>query len=203
MVSKAKFRIKALSRQQQILWGTFCILFSVLLLIAFISFFDSWKTDQSALDSLANRNVVVENSIRKLGASLSHLFIYQGLGVGAFAAVFMLLTTGVSHFLNTATSKLALRWIWTLILSLWLAVSMALLFPQNPLLSGIIGYESNLLMIQYIGPFGVISILLLIFVAFLVYQFKWKPEKVRLFKPKATSADEAEEPAQVVFDINQ
>ena len=203
MVSKAKFRIKALSRQQQILWGTFCILFSVLLLIAFISFFDSWKTDQSALDSLANRNVVVENSIRKLGASLSHLFIYQGLGVGAFAAVFMLLTTGVSHFLNTATSKLALRWIWTLILSLWLAVSMALLFPQNPLLSGIIGYESNLLMIQYIGPFGVISILLLIFVAFLVYQFKWKPEKVRLFKPKATSAEEAEEPAQVVFDINQ
>ena len=203
MVSKAKFRIKALSRQQQILWGTFCILFSVLLLIAFISFFDSWKTDQSALDSIANRNVVVENSIRKLGASLSHLFIYQGLGVGAFAAVFMLLTTGVSHFLNTATSKLALRWIWTLILSLWLAVSMAILFPQNPLLSGIIGYESNLLMIQYIGPFGVISILLLIFVAFLVYQFKWKPEKVRLFKPKATSAEEAEEPAQVVFDINQ
>lgn len=209
MVSKAKFRIKALSRQQQIVWGTFCILFSVLLLIAFISFFGSWKADQSALDALANRNVVVENSIRKLGASLSHLFIYQGLGVGAFSLVFMLLITGISHFLNTAISSLASRWMWTLILSLWLSVSMALLFPQNPLLSGIIGYESNLLMIQYIGPFGVISILLLIFVAFLVYQFKWKPEQVRLFKPKATNAEdtqateEAEEPAQVVFDINQ
>ncbi len=209
MVSKAKFRIKALSRQQQIVWGTFCILFSVLLLIAFISFFGSWKADQSALDALANRNVVVENSIRKLGASLSHLFIYQGLGVGAFSLVFMLLITGISHFLNTAISSLASRWMWTLILSLWLAVSMALLFPQNPLLSGIIGYESNLLMIKYIGPFGVISILLLIFVAFLVYQFKWKPEQVRLFKPKATNAkdtqatEEAEEPAQVVFDINQ
>jgi S-DNA-T family DNA segregation ATPase FtsK/SpoIIIE len=209
MVSKAKFRIKALSRQQQIIWGTFCILFSVLLLIAFISFFGSWKADQSALDTLANRNVIVENSIRKLGASLSHLFIYQGLGIGAFSLVFMLLITGISYFLNTATSKLASRWMWTLIISLWLAVSMALLFPQNPLLSGIIGYESNLLMIQYIGPFGVISILLLIFVAFLVYQFKWKPEKVRLFKPKATGAEdtqateEAEEPAQVVLDINQ
>ena len=209
MVSKAKFRIKALSRQQQIVWGTFCILFSVLLLIAFISFFGSWKADQSALDALANRNVVVENSIRKLGASLSHLFIYQGLGVGAFSLVFMLLITGISHFLNTAISSLASRWMWTLILSLWLSVSMALLFPQNPLLSGIIGYESNLLMIQYIGPFGVISILLLIFVAFLVYQFKWKPEQVRLFKPKATNAEdtqateEAEEPAQVIFDINQ
>ena len=209
MVSKAKFRIKALSRQQQIVWGTFCILLSVLLLIAFISFFDSWKADQSALDALANRNVVVENSIQKLGASLSHLFIYQGLGVGAFGLVLMLLITGISHFLNTAISSLASRWMWTLILSLWLAVSMALLFPQNPLLSGIIGYESNLLMIQYIGPFGVISMLLLIFVTFLVYQFKWKPEQVRLFKPKTTNSEDtqatekAEEPAQVVFDINQ
>ena len=209
MVSKAKFRIKALSRQQQIVWGTFCILFSVLLLIAFISFFGSWKADQSALDALANRNVVVENSIRKLGASLSHLFIYQGLGVGAFSLVFMLLITGISYFLNTAISSLTSRWMWTLILSLWLAVSMALLFPQNPLLSGIIGYESNLLMIQYIGPFGVTSLLLLIFVAFLVYQFKLKPEQVRLFKLKATNAEdtqsseETEGPAQVVFDINQ
>ena len=209
MVSKAKFRVKALSRQQQIVWGTFCILFSVLLLIAFISFFGSWKADQSALDALANRNVVVENSIRKLGASLSHLFIYQGLGVGAFGLVLMLLITGISYFLNTAISSLTSRWMWTLILSLWLAVSMALLFPQNPLLSGIIGYESNLLMIQYIGQFGVISLLLLIFVAFLVYQFKLKPEQVRLFKLKATNAEdtqaseEAEGPAQVVFDINQ
>ena len=152
MVKKAKFRIKALSRQQQIVWGAFCILFSVLLLIAFISFFSSWKTDQSALDALGNKDVVVENSIRKLGASLSHLFIYQGLGIGAFAMALMLLVTGISHFLNSATNKLASRWMWTLILSLWLAVGMALLFPQNPLLSGIIGYESNLFMVQYIGP---------------------------------------------------
>ncbi len=208
MVKKAKFRIKALSRQQQIVWGAFCILFSVLLLVAFVSFFGSWKTDQSALDALGNRDVVVENSIRKLGASLSHLFIYQGLGIGAFAMALMLLVTGISHFLNTATKKLASRWMWTLILSLWLAIGMALLFPQNPLLSGIIGYESNLFMVQYIGPFGVVSILLLIFIAFLVYQFKWKPEEIKLFSPKANKTEDdiqalekTEEPAQVVFDI--
>ena len=208
MVSKAKFRIKALNRQQQIVWGTFCILFSILLLIAFISFFSSWKADQSALTALGNRDVVVENRIRKLGASLSHLFIYQGLGVGAFAIAFMTFITGISHFLNTATAKLAARWIWTLIISLWLAIGMALLFPQNPLLSGIIGYESNFLMIQYIGPIGVFSILLLIFIAFSVYQFKWKPEKIKLFKAKVSNSDdvnqspkEAEKPSQVVFDI--
>ena len=208
MVKKVKFRIKALSRQQQIVWGAFCILFSGLLLLAFVSFFSSWKTDQSALGVLGDSNVVVENSIRKLGASLSHLFIYQGMGIGAFVMALMVLVTGISNFLNIATNKLASRWMWTLIISLWLAIGMALLFPQSPLLSGIIGYESNLFMLQYIGPFGVVGLLLLILIAFLVYQFKWKPEKVRLFKPKATKTenniqelDETEDAAQVVFDV--
>ena len=210
MVKKVKFRIKALSRQQQIVWGAFCILFSGLLLLAFASFFSSWKTDQSALGVLGDSNVVVENSIRKLGASLSHLFIYQGMGIGAFVMALMVLVTGISNFLNIATNKLASRWMWTLIISLWLAIGMALLFPQSPLLSGIIGYESNLYMLQYIGPFGVVGLLLLILIAFLVYQFKWKPEEVRLFKPKATKTenniqelDETEEAAQVVFDVEE
>ena len=210
MVKKSKFRIKALSRQQQIVWGAFCILFSGLLLIAFVSFFSSWKTDQSALAVLGSSDVVVENSIRKLGASLSHLFIYQGMGIGAFAMALMLLVTGISNFFNTATRKLASRWMWTIIFALWLAVSMALLFPQNPLLSGIIGYESNLFMLQYIGPFGVVSILLLICIAFMVYQFKWKPEEVQLFKRKAPKPEEdvqeitePEAPAQVVFDVDK
>jgi S-DNA-T family DNA segregation ATPase FtsK/SpoIIIE len=210
MVSKAMFRIKALNRQQQIIWGTFCILFSVLLLIAFISFFSSWKTDQSALEVLGSNDVVVENSIRKLGASLSHLFIYQGMGIGAFAMALMLLVNGISNFFNTATNKLASRWMWTIIFALWLAIVMALLFPQNPLLSGIIGYESNHFMLQYIGPFGVVSILLLIIVAFMVYQFKWKPEEVQLFKRKAPKPEEdiqeiaePEAPAQVVFDVEK
>lgn len=204
------FRIKALNRQQQIIWGTFCILFSVLLLIAFVSFFSSWKTDQSALAVLGSNDVIVENSIRKLGASLSHLFIYQGMGIGAFAMALMLLVSGISNFFNTATNKLASRWMWTIIFALWLAIGMALLFPKNPLLSGIIGYESNHFMLQYIGPFGVVSILLLIIVAFMVYQFKWKPEQVQLFKRKAPKPEEdiqeiaePEAPAHVVFDVDK
>jgi S-DNA-T family DNA segregation ATPase FtsK/SpoIIIE len=210
MVKKSKFRIKALSRQQQIVWGAFCILFSGLLLIAFVSFFSSWKTDQSVLAVLGSSDVVVENSIRKLGASLSHLFIYQGMGIGAFAMALMLLVTGISNFFNTATNKLASRWMWTIVFALWLAVGMALLFPQNPLLSGIIGYESNLFMLQYIGPFGVVSVLLLIAIAFMVYQFKWKPEEVQLFKRKSSKPEEdiqeitePDAPAQVVFDVDK
>ena len=183
---KDKFRVKGLNRQQQIVWGAFCVLISILLFAAFISFFQTWKVDQSALGELSNREIPVENSIRKLGASLSYILIYQGIGVGAFLIAFMVLVTGLSHFINMGTNKLGVRWIWTLLLSLWLSIVFALILPNSFLLSGVTGYETNALLVHYIGPLGVASLLLLIAIAFLVYQLKWKPENIK-FKSKKTS----------------
>ncbi|MGB0255466.1 MAG: DNA translocase FtsK 4TM domain-containing protein, partial [Flavobacteriaceae bacterium] len=185
----------------QIVWGAFCILVGILIFAAFISFFQTWKIDQSALGSLSNRDVTTANSIRKLGASLSHLFIYQGVGIGAFFIALMILITGVSHFLNLGTNKLGMRWIWTLLLSLWVAITVALMLPKYPLLSGVTGFETNALLVHYIGPLGVASILLLIAVAFLVYQLKWKPEHVKIpsLKSDKTAALE-DEITEVTFD---
>jgi len=183
---KEKFRVKGLNRQQQIVWGAFCVLISILLFAAFISFFQTWKVDQSALGELSNREIPVENSIRKLGASLSYILIYQGIGVGAFLIAFMVLVTGLSHFINMGTNKLGMRWIWTLLLSIWLSIVFALILPNSFLLSGVTGYETNALLVHYIGPLGVASLLLLIAISFLVYQLKWKPENIK-FKSKKTS----------------
>ena len=201
MSFKEKFRLKGLNRQKQIVWGAFCVLIAILLFTAFASFFQTWKIDQSAIGELSNRDIPVKNSIRKLGASLSHLFIYQGVGVGAFFIAFMILVTGVSHFINFGTNKLGIRWIWTLLLSLWLSIGLALILPKYPLLSGVTGFEANALMVHYIGPLGVASILLLIAVAFLVYQLKWKPENLRFSSKKTASPNMVEdEVTEVSFD---
>ena len=150
MTNKGKFRIKGLNRQQQIVWGAFCILISILLFAAFASFFQTWKIDQSALSDLTNSNIPVKNTIKKLGASLSHLFIYQGVGLGAFFIAFMVLITGVSHFINTGTQKLGIRWVWTLMLSIWLSIGLALVVPKYTLLSGVTGFETNAVLLHYI-----------------------------------------------------
>ena len=201
MSIKEKFRVKGLNRQQQIVWGAFCILIAILLFAAFVSFFQTWKVDQSAIGALSNREIPVENSIRKLGASLSHIFIYQGIGVGAFLIAFMVLVTGVSHFINAGTTKLGIRWIWTLLLSLWLSVVFALLLPNSFLLSGVTGFETNALLVHYIGPLGVASLLLLIAIAFLVYQLKWKPENVKFPSKKAQKSSVVEdEVTEVSFE---
>ncbi|NCG05270.1 MAG: DNA translocase FtsK, partial [Bacteroidetes bacterium] len=172
-----------------------------LLFAAFVSFFQTWKVDQSALGELSNREIPVENSIRKLGASLSHILIYQGIGIGAFFIAFMVLITGVSHFINAGTTKLGIRWIWTLLLSLWLSVVFALILPNSFLLSGVTGFETNALLVHYIGPLGVASLLLLIAIAFLVYQLKWKPENVKLPSKKAQKSSVVEdEVTEVSFE---
>jgi S-DNA-T family DNA segregation ATPase FtsK/SpoIIIE len=210
MATLIKFRFKVLNRQEQIVWGSFCILFSTLLLVAFISFFQTWKIDQSTIGNLPNREIVVKNSVSSFGAILSHLFIYKGFGLGSFIIVIMLLINGLSYFLNTAISRLPSRWIWSIILMLWTSITMALLFPQNPILCGVTGYESNLLMLSLIGRLGVTGILLFIVVIFLVYQFKWKPEHINFFKKysrklteKNQYQNEDELSDKVVFDINQ
>ena len=196
---KEKFRVKGLNRQQQIVWGAFCVLISILLFAAFVSFFQTWKVDQSAIGELNNREIPVENSIRKLGASLSYILIYQGIGIGAFLIAFMVLVTGVSHFINSGTNKLGIRWIWTLLLSLWLSIVFALILPNSFLLSGVTGFETNALLVDYIGPLGVASLLLLVATAFLVYQLKWKPENIR-FSIKKRKEPLEDEVAQVSFD---
>ncbi|MDA0780608.1 MAG: DNA translocase FtsK 4TM domain-containing protein [Bacteroidetes bacterium] len=198
---KDKFRVKGLNRQQQIVWGAFCILIAILLFTAFISFFQTWKVDQSALGELANREIPVENSIRKLGASLSYILIYQGIGIGAFLIAFMVLVTGFSHFINFGTNKLGVRWIWTLLLSLWLSMVFALISPNSFLLSGVTGYETNAFVVHYIGPLGVACLLLLIAISFLVYQLKWRPENVTFPSKKTPKPKEIEdEVAEVSFD---
>jgi S-DNA-T family DNA segregation ATPase FtsK/SpoIIIE len=56
------------------------ILFSVALLVAFISFFHG-QEDQSAVSELTNRSETVQNWLGKFGAFLSDLIVYKGFGL--------------------------------------------------------------------------------------------------------------------------
>ncbi len=202
-MSKSRFRVKALNRQQQIVWGAFCVLISILLFAAFFSFFQTWKADQSTLGQFTDRTVVAQNSIRKLGAMLSHLFIYQGVGIGAFLVVFMVFVTGISYFINQGVAKISGRWIWTLLLALWVSMAVALVLPQYPLLSGVTGFETTTLLVQYIGPLGVGALLAMIGISFLVFQLKWKPENVRLPSFKKSVKEEPIEEVIPQEEVNE
>ena len=78
------------TRQSQTIIASFLILFACFLAIAFVSFFFNWQEDQSTLTQLTNKKVLSKNLLGKIGANLSHFFIYKGFGIGAFILAFQL-----------------------------------------------------------------------------------------------------------------
>ena len=72
------------SRQTTTMLAIFFILFAVFLISSFISFFFNWQEDQSTLQQFFNREVIAKNLLGKVGANLSHFFIYKGYGIAAF-----------------------------------------------------------------------------------------------------------------------
>ena len=69
------------NRQTQTIIGAFTVLFAIFLIISFFSYFFNWQEDQSQLASFSDKNSSVKNLLGKIGASISHFFIYEGFGV--------------------------------------------------------------------------------------------------------------------------
>ena len=78
------------SRQIQTVIGSFLLFLSIFLLVAFISFFFNWQEDQSIINEFSNKTVQGKNLLGKVGANLSHFFIYKGVGLGAFILPYLL-----------------------------------------------------------------------------------------------------------------
>ena len=57
---------------------------ALLLALSFTSFYFTWQADQSTLDAFTDPSISSQNIFNKLGALISHFFVYQLFGVGAY-----------------------------------------------------------------------------------------------------------------------
>ena len=160
------------TRQAQTVLGTFLILFSAFLCIAFISFFYNWQVDQSSLTKLTDRSVRSENLLGKIGANLSHFFIYKGFGIGAFIIPLQIFISGLFILLKKKRSKIIISWNWGLTAMLWVSISFGFIHRNYALLSGIIGFEINEYLQAFIGKTGLVILLSFFFIAYLVLRYK-------------------------------
>jgi len=177
---KTDLKIK---RQRQVLFGGALLLFALLLIIAFVSYLFTWKVDFSTLNSITDRTVIAQNILNKLGAIISHFFIYEGVGMGAFIFPYLIGLSGYKLFFSRNTSGLISSWGWGLAHIIWTSLVFGYFWTEFPLLSGIIGYEIHSFAVIYIGRLGFLSILVFLFLCFLVVELEWTPEKmVKWFK---------------------
>jgi S-DNA-T family DNA segregation ATPase FtsK/SpoIIIE len=168
-----------LKRQRQVLIGGFLITISILLAISFISYFFNWKEDFSGIQNIKDREISASNILNKLGALVSHFFIYRLFGVGSFLIIYLISKTGVLLFLSKSLNSILTDWIWGLLHVFWLSVSLGYFYDLNPLLSGIVGYEINLFVSDFIGKLGLFLILSFILLCFTVIELGWTPERFK------------------------
>ncbi|TVZ57389.1 S-DNA-T family DNA segregation ATPase FtsK/SpoIIIE [Lutibacter sp. Hel_I_33_5] len=195
------------SRQTQTIIGTFLILFAFFLTIAFISFFFNWQEDQSTLGHLTDKNVTSNNLLGKIGAKLSHFFIYNGFGIGAFFIPFLIFLTGIYRLINSKTKKILTSWNWGLVSMLWIAVVFGFAEKKYELLAGVIGTEVNEYLQTFLGKTGLAIVLLFFFLMYLVIKFKITPDKIiekikekRAEREAKAALDVEEKPNEVVFN---
>lgn len=177
-VPKFKTEDPQKKRSREILFGGFFILTGVLLIIAFSSYFFSWKVDQSNLSQLANRSVESSNLLSKLGAEISHLMIYEGVGIAAYIFAYLILSSGLFLFFNLQKKTIVQRWTWGIYYILFTALIAARFEKLFPFLGGKLGYELGSLLTDYIGTIGLWALIVFLGLVALVLNLKITPEKI-------------------------
>jgi len=180
----------------KLLFGLFLIGFALFLLLAFISFFFSWKTDQSFewSSSFSISEIRVLNWSGKTGAYFSNLLINKWFGIASFFIPILLLLIGL-RMLN-----LKILPVWKtvktgLIAIILVSVILSYIFGDSGgyLGSGLGGghgfYISNWLN-AFLGKAGTGFLLFLLITAFLIFSFSGI---MHLFQKKKKVSDENSE----------
>ena len=169
------------NKQQRFVLGCLLVLFSIALLVAFISFYINGQSDQSAVSQLGDRTEVVQNWLGKFGAFLSDLIVYKGFGLAAFIFVRLFFLTGMFLALELSLRKLKNIWFWDLFAIIIVSVLFGFFATSAPELGGTIGYELNLFSQDYIGKTGTLLALLFGLIVYLIFKIKLSPEKIQSY----------------------
>ncbi len=190
--------------------GGFLLLFSLYLLIAFTSYLFTWKTDQDKVDSMngfsflfASGELRVENWLGKLGALLSHQFIYRWFGLASFLFIVNFFVFGFRALTGVALVPLRKMVKLSLLGLLLFSATLGFLFHSGDylLLGGALGYQLNEWLIGSLGRVG--AFFLLAFVYFIVIVVYFNPAfAFRRHKNSDSDALEEEPPVDDEGKVN-
>lgn len=164
----------AMSQKTKRLIGLALGLVCIYLAISFLSYLFSWKLDQDKVEGanfvefvFTKQPFEISNWLGKLGAILSHRFIYNGFGIATFLLPFFLfvvsfkILTGIQLFSIRKTFKVSL------VALVWGSIFFGFFFSNNFLfVGGNFGYQINDWLSDSIGNIGTFFLLIFSFMAF-------------------------------------
>lgn len=164
--------VYALEQTQKIL-GLSLILLAVYLSVAFVSYFFTREADHdkvmAPLGEFFGNDTKVQNWLGKLGAYISHFFIYRGFGVASFILVPVLALFGIEKLLQKkflSISSFNAKW---LFLMVWSSLTLSFFFSEKiHFIGGSYGYFINLQIQNALGNAGLLVLLGFSMLTFLV-----------------------------------
>ena len=173
--SKLKF---TLTNSQKLVLGSFLVILGILLFIALLSYLFTGESDQSVLGDFTNRTVETNNWLSKVGAWVSELLIYKGFGISSFLFSGLLFLSGISVLINSSKKRLWRNWFWGTLVIIWGSILFGFAFEMAPKLGGVIGFELNLLLQDYVGKIGTALLLIFCFIVYIALRFKVGPQQI-------------------------
>ncbi|HKK88965.1 MAG TPA: DNA translocase FtsK 4TM domain-containing protein, partial [Saprospiraceae bacterium] len=155
--------------------GMLAISLSVFMFFSFLSYFFTWKDDfnQVRMDWLTylfDPVYQAENFLGKFGALLAHIFMFRGVGIMAFALVYLLFKTGMLLLLANSWKKLWVEWRWGAFLIIYLSVFFSFAFSGIDFnIGGNLGLGIKNSLVSLIGGVG----LTLLFIFSLLFLVVW------------------------------
>ncbi|MEJ7626139.1 MAG: DNA translocase FtsK 4TM domain-containing protein [Ferruginibacter sp.] len=157
--------------------GSFFLLLTVLLFIAFTSYLFTWQEDQSEVKEFGTQlfwgtDVKVENLMGTFGAFISHFFIYKGFGIAAYLLCTLFFVIGINLFFGkrifSITRNLKYLVAGLPLLSITASVIMdGHVFPWG----GEAGDMCRDFLYQVIGKIGTIGILAIALLSYIIWRF--------------------------------
>jgi len=182
--------------------GLFMVLLSVFLLLSFISYLFSWKSDDALLDGrsfnwalLTDSSIEVTNMMGRIGAILAHFFIKKGFGITSFAFVLILFVCGIRILTGVRILPVKRTIANSLFLLAWFSVFFGYLIGAGDLLilGGIFGYEGALWLNGLLGKAGTAILLLFTAGVWIIIVFDPNFRNAWAYLARVFSAKQAEE----------
>ena len=157
--------------------GAVFLLIAIFLCIAFISYFFTWKEDQDkvfrgASSLLMDNEAKVSNLLGRLGAVVSHFFIFKSFGIASLLICTFFFVVGTNLLVNRKVFSIWRNLKYVTIGLLVLSVSLSFILSNSEFRFG--GEVGNLISNWLIGIFGNVgtaALLLVVAFAYIIWQF--------------------------------
>lgn len=174
-----KVDLKKLAKDERTwkILGTVSLLMAVFLFISFISYFSTWKEDQSqifnkGISFLFDNDTKVANLLGRLGAYFSHGLIRQGFGLASFLFCCFFFVVGINLVSNRKVFSIWRNLRYVTVGLVILSVVLSFLFSSFDFpFGGSVGDMINNWLKAFLGTVGTAALLLVVGGSYLIWQF--------------------------------